>query len=399
MPARFVFFRLLSSDQAEWLQPDGRVQHGPLTALAEQALGARPILIAPGEAVMLHPISAPSRKRSTWARAVPYALEDQLAEDIEALHFALGSALDEGRLPVAVIGHDLLRAWLHRCEQSGLLPTAAVPEPLLLPWREGFWSVLLEDRRAVVRTGRWQGFATERETLALWLTEALIEAGETKPQGLRLWGEPLAELAEAPFAELQNQIESSVADTLPLYATTYQPSASLNLLQGPYSRQASWGRWLRPWRATAALVGALLLLQGGVSLYNHWRLQQEMVWLSSAMEQLYKEAVPGATRIVNPKAQLEARLRELRPGNAGGSTFFDLLQRGGQPLAHFPDILLRGLNYRDGQLDLSLQGGAPADLDQLRQQFNQQPGLQVEMRTTQRDGQAESKVTLKKSAL
>ena len=250
MPARFIFFRLLSSDQAEWLQPDGGVQHGPLTVLAEQAPGARPILIAPGEAVMLHPISAPSRKRSTWARAVPYALEDQLAEDIEALHFVLGSALDEGRLPVAVIGHDLLRAWLQSCEQGGLIPAAAVPEPLLLPWREGFWSVLLDERRAVVRTGRWQGFATERETLALWLTEALSEAGETKPQGLRIWGEPPAELADAPFAELQNQLESSVADPLPLYAATYQPSASLNLLQGPYSRQASWGRWLRPWRAT-----------------------------------------------------------------------------------------------------------------------------------------------------
>lgn len=398
MPARPVFFRMLSSDQAEWLHPDGRVQHGPLAVLADQATGARPLMIVPGEAVILHPLMAPSRKRSTWARAVPYALEDQLAEDIDALHFVLGSALDEGRLPVAIIGHDTLRDWLQICEQNGLTPAAAIPEPLLLPWRDGFWSVLLEPGRAVVRTGRWQGFATERETLALWLTEALTEVGEAKPQGLRIWGEAIPEWANTPFAELENQVESGLVEPLPLYAATYQPGTSLNLLQGRYSRQASWGRWLRPWRATAALAGALLLLQGGVSIYQYWRLQQEMVWLSSTMERLYKEAVPGATRIVNPKAQLEARLRELRPTNAAGSTFFDLLQRGGQPLGGFPDISLRGLNYRDGQLDLSLQGGAPAALDQLRQQFNQQPGLQVEMRTTQREGQAESKVTLKKSA-
>lgn len=399
MPAQPVLFRLLSPDQAEWLQPDGRVQHGPLTAFAEQAPGVRPILIVPGEAVILQPIIAPSRKRSTWARAVPYALEDQLAEDIEALHFVLGNALDEGRLPVAVIGHDTLRDWLQTCEQSGLTPAAAIPEPLLLPWREGFWSVLLEHGRAVVRTGRWQGFATERETLALWLTEALSEVGEAKPRGLCIWGEAIPELAETPLAELENQVESTSVETLSLYTTAYQPTTSLNLLQGPYSRQASWGRWLRPWRTTAALAGVLLILQGGTLIYNHWRLQKEMVWLNTEMERLYKEAVPGATRIVNPKAQLEARLRELRPTNTGGSTFFELLQRSGQPLGNFPDISLRGLNYRDGQLDLSLQGGAPAVLDQLRQQFNQQPSLQVEMRTTQRDGQAESKVTLKKAAL
>jgi general secretion pathway protein L len=35
------------------------------------------------------------------------------------------------------------------------------------------------------------------------------------------------------------------------------------------------------------------------------------------MERVYKEAVPGSTRIVNPKVQLEARLRELRPSGRG----------------------------------------------------------------------------------
>jgi general secretion pathway protein L len=113
---------------------------------------------------------------------------------------------------------------------------------------------------------------------------------------------------------------------------------------------------------------------------------------------VYKEAAPGSTRIVNPKVQLEARLRELRPSDTSSGTFFDLLYRGGQPLVNFPNVILRGFSYRDGQLDLSLQGGDPAVLDQLRQQLNQQPGLQAEMRTTQREGQVESKVILKKAA-
>jgi general secretion pathway protein L len=74
------------------------------------------------------------------------------------------------------------------------------------------------------------------------------------------------------------------------------------------------------------------------------------------------------------------------------------LNRGAQALTSASEVVLRGFSYRDGLLDLSLQGGNPAALDQLRQQLNQQPGLQAEMRTTQREGQMESKVTLKKAA-
>lgn len=398
MPAQLVFFRLLSPEQAEWRRPDGVIRRGSLPELAADAGGARQIMVAPGETVILHPIAAPSRKRSTWARAVPYALEDQVVEDIEALHFALGNALDGDRLPVAVVGHATVRAWLEACDQQGLSPAAAVPEPLLLPWREGDWSVLLDDRRAVVRLGRWDGFAAERDALGLVLAQALSEAGDDKPRRLRLWGTGAAQFSEAAIAELERAVEADPVEPLDLFAATYQPGTTLNLLQGPHGRQANWGRWLRPWRAAAALAGLWLLAQGGAHLYEHWRLGRELVALGAEMERVYKDAVPGSTRIVNPKAQLEARLRELRPSGAGGGALLELLTLGGRPLVGFPDVALRGFNYRDGQLDLSLQGGSPPVLDQLRQQLNQQPGLQAEIRTTQREGQAESKVTLKKAA-
>jgi general secretion pathway protein L len=97
---------------------------------------------------------------------------------------------------------------------------------------------------------------------------------------------------------------------------------------------------------------------------------------------------------VNPRVQLETRLRELQPSGASAANFLELLHQGGQPLTDFPEVSLRALGYRDGQLNMDLQGGSPAVLDQLQQRLNQQPGLRVEMRTTQRDGQVESKVTL-----
>ena len=392
MPAPLCFFRFVSDDEAEWLRPDGKVQRGPLADLAAQTVGARQILVAPGEKVTLHRLALPSRKRSTWARAVPFALEDHLVEDIDTLHFALGGVVDDGHLPVAVVHRALLRAWLASCEQAGLAPAAVIPDPLLLPWQSDEWSVLLEERRALVRTGRWEGFVTECDNLALLLNQALAEAGDAKPQRLRVWGTPPTELAETG---LEPHREDAPAEPLALFAAGYQTATILNLLQGAYSRQAHWGRWLRPWRAAALLAGMTVLAQGIGQVYEHWRLQRELTALRAEIERTFKDAVPEATRIVNPKVQMETRLRELAP--SGGDGFLELLYQGAQPLANFPNITLRGLGYRDGQLDLALEGGDPAVLDQLRQQFDRQPGLRMDMRTTQREGQMESKITLKKA--
>ena len=396
MPISLCFFRLLAPDQAEWSFSTGVVRRGALTELAAQAAGARLLLIAPGEAVSLHRVPLPSRKRSTWARAVPYALEDQLVEDIEALHFALADKPEDGHLAVAVVNRDTLRGWLDACAAAGVVPAAIVPEPLLLPWQEGDWSIVLEARRAVARTGRWAGFASERDLLELLLSQAVAEAGVAKPQRLRVWGHPPPALAEVG---LEPRIEDSAPEPLQVFASAYQPATAINLLQGVYSPRAHWGRWLRPWRTAAALASAWLLVQGFGLVYEHWSLRREQAALQAMMEQVYKDAVPGATRIVNPRIQLETRLRELRPANASGSgAFLDLLYRGGQPLASFPNVTLRGFSYRDGQLDLDLEGGSPAVLDQLQQKLGQQPGLQIEVRTTQREGQLQSKVTLKRAS-
>ncbi|HOW76606.1 MAG TPA: type II secretion system protein GspL [Candidatus Competibacteraceae bacterium] len=392
MPAPLCFFRFLAPDQAEWLRPDGEIQRGALAELASQAGSVRLMLVAPGEAVTLHRIPLPGRKRTLWTRAVPYALEDQLIDDIEALHFALGQTPDGDGLPVATVDHHVLRGWLETCAQAGLMPVAVIPDLLLLPWQEGDWSVLPDGQRIVVRIGRWAGFVTEPETLDWFLNQALVEAGDAKPQWLRIYGSP-----PPVTLDIEWQVENEPSGLLQCFAAGYRAETVLNLLQGPYSRQTPWKRWLRPWRATAILAGVWLSVQGVGLVYEHGRLQQEQIALRAAIEQVYKDAVPGSTRIVNPRVQLETRLRELTPVGASGGAFLELLYQGGQPLANFPDITLRGLSYREGQLDLALEGGNPAVLDQLRQQLEQQPGIRAEIRTTQREGQMESKVTLKKA--
>ena len=50
------------------------------------------------------------------ARAVPFALEEQLTEDIDQLSFAIGRRRSSGGTPVAAVSRTVLQGWLSRAE-------------------------------------------------------------------------------------------------------------------------------------------------------------------------------------------------------------------------------------------------------------------------------------------
>ncbi|MFO1432222.1 MAG: type II secretion system protein GspL [Candidatus Competibacteraceae bacterium] len=392
---QLLLFRFLSPEQVEWFKPDAGLQQGTAAELVTQVGADRLLLVAPGEAITLTTAQVPGRQRSARLKALPFALEDNLATDVEELHFAVGEFAGDS-IPVAVVDHKTLQSWLDNCTQAGLNPYAVIPEPLLLPYGENSWSLLQDDNRVIVRSGRWDGFVTDQSELETVLNLALAEAGEQAPQSLRVWGELAPELTGLAI-ELHQ--EESQPQPLRVFADGYQPDSAINLLQGPYSRQTQLDKWLRPWRAAAAMAGIWLLSQLVLQIAEYRQLKQEQVRLSAAMEQVYKEAVPEARKVINPRVQLESRLRELRSGDTtAGTGFLELLYRGGQPLQGLPGVTLRSLRYKENQLDFDLEGGSLELFDQLKQRFTEQTGVDTQIRTTKKEDKVESQITVKKVA-
>jgi len=390
-----LLFRFLTPDHVEWLAEDSSPQRGPLAAMAGHANVSQPILIVPGESLILTQATVPGRQRATRLKAIPYALEDNLAEDVENLHFAIGEFAAGMGIPVVVIRHHTLQSWLATCSQGGVTPTAVVPDILLLPYKEGAWSLLLENERAVLRNGPWQGFATKRDNLPLLLRLALAEAGEGTPQQLQVWGETTPELAE--FA-VPIESQSSSCTPLQVLAAGHQHVLPINLLQGPYSDRTHLGNRLRPWRAAAILASLWLGVHMLIQITEYRQLQQAQAELRMAMEHLYKDAVPNAQKIVNPRVQLENRLNELRQNHhVAKDLFLDLLYIGGQPLLTLNQVTLRSLRYKENQLDLALEGGSLELMDQLKQLY-EHSNIDVQMRTTKREAKVQSQVTLSKSS-
>ena len=385
--------------------PVDEVRAGTLQEAAVQAAGRRVLLLVPSAEVLLTRVRVPSRNRQRVLKAVPYALEEQLAGDIEQLHFALGTPRDE-EYPVAVVAQARMDAWLAACAAAGLQPEAVLPELLALPYVEGRWTLRVREEQASVRTGPAEGFGCERVNLAYLLrlcppgpnivdatAEANLDtaAADTRVPPLQPLGTPPSELAGEGFELLP----PDTRDPLLVMAETLTGRLPLNLLQGRYSRSEQLSRLWQPWRATAALLVAALALGSVYLAIDYYRLGQEQDQLRASIETVFRQALPE-TRMVNPRAQMEQRLAALQRGSGGGQAdFLVLLQRAGPVLRGTGGLELQGANYRDGTLDLELTVANLQVLDQVKQQLSQGGGLVAEIQSATADGEQRVKSRLR----
>ncbi|HFD80152.1 MAG TPA: type II secretion system protein GspL [Gammaproteobacteria bacterium] len=376
----------------DWLLADeqgrakGPVQRGVPEAGVLAAQHQVRVLV-PGSEVLLTRARVPLRNRKRALRAIPYALEEELAADVEQLHFAAGPMQDEGEYPVAVVERARMDAWGELLREHGITAAQWIPETLALEPAGEAWRVLAEADRLLVRSGDYAGFATDCDNLELLLD--LFAEREQAPEKLLIHGRPACELA--PRGVEVEVVEDPLLP-LELLALGCARGPVIDLLQGPYSRREEWGRLLRPWRATAALLLAAVVLGGVATAIDYYRLTQQQQALKAEIEALYRKTFPNARRIVNPRAQMEQKLKALqRRAGRGGGDFMTLLAETAAVVRATRGITVRGASYRDGRIDLDLQADNLQVLDKLKQALTGSGNLRAEIQSASTE--ADKKVT------
>ena len=99
---------------------------------AQTQLGANWTLVLPVEAVTACAVNLPTRKARWLRQALPFAVEELLAEEVELMHLALGEQLADGRHRVFAVRRSWLAGWLALCPTA---PQAIVVDADLLPSR------------------------------------------------------------------------------------------------------------------------------------------------------------------------------------------------------------------------------------------------------------------------
>ena len=213
---------------AHWLLVDalgnriGQVQQGSLADAATQAHGRRLTAFVPGEQVSLFLADIPSRSLQKVQQAVPFLLEDKLAEDADVLHFAAGLRDTGGHL-VAVTDQARMRLWLGEIAQAGLEPVQLMADTAALAIQPDTTVIALDGPYVMTRFPDGSGFTAEREFALGLLKRRLGVADGTDQARMRLW---LGEIAQAGLEPVQ-----LMADTA---ALAIQPDTTVIALDGPY---------------------------------------------------------------------------------------------------------------------------------------------------------------------
>lgn len=376
----------IAGDNWRWLRldadgtPASGIHAGSIADAAREADGLRVVVLVGGTHCLLTSVRIPGRNRQKLLRAVPFALEEQLSDEVELSHFALGEANADGDWAVAVINRNYMDRLVAALDPAGLDIQQVIPEVLAVPLIENEISALVIDDVVLVRNGRSSGYAVDSDNLDVMLS--MQHDQPAAPVRLMVRPDIQPPVIDTYPGEVIEDYYSD--DPLVIFAQGLD-SKSINLLQGPYSRSGDWARVWKPWRATAALLLVGILVSLVATGVDYYRLSRESEQLQARIEQIFRAAMPGTKRVVNPRLQMQQQLDRLQRGNASGGDFLSLLARTGSVLKDVDGVELGGISFRTGRLDLDLKIPNLQSLDQLKQALTASGGLGVEIQSATTD--------------
>ena len=153
---------------------------GPLAQLPRQLLqrAERIELVIPASQVLIVRARLPPGARRRSASLLAYAIEESTASEADANQVSwLGSAGDADVL--AVVDRQGLENWRHALVAADIHGDAVCCETLMLPLPAGGWGCAWNGREGFVRTGEFEGAATDsgdRESPPLSLSLMLEDA-------------------------------------------------------------------------------------------------------------------------------------------------------------------------------------------------------------------------------
>lgn len=319
--------RSVSEPAGVWSLTDGG-----LARLDLEAAGPAVVLV-PSEQVLTLAVDMPLKGRRERMAALPFAVEEQVAEPLDEVHVALGADIGAGRVLAGVVRHERMLAWTALVETAGLGRAAVTPDHMALPPPvDAGWSVRTVAGRSLVRQSDGVGFALP----TAMLPDAWAAAGRP----------PLQSSGDALPAGM-------VADDAPIgLATRRLPPPLLDLRQGLYAVRGRPERaLLRRLAAVAALAVAAhtaILAADAVALSRMAEARREEV------RALVRQTAPGLPVDGDLAAELASRLAV---GDGERSRFLPLLARSSGALRTVtPALRLQGLSYgADGRLTLEVE--------------------------------------------
>ncbi|HYU70228.1 MAG TPA: type II secretion system protein GspL [Burkholderiales bacterium] len=340
----------------------GAVRQGVQRGLEGLAPAEEIIVWTPAADTLLLRARLPTRSNAKIVQALPYALEEQLIDPPERLHFAFAHEAD-GALAVAVTRRDRMESWLAALAAAGLAPTHLAPVTLSVPLAERAWTLAFVDAEMVLRSGARAGLGgpIERRPPA-WLHAALAEARAeaSAPERILLVDAP----ADLDCAAWRDALGLPVEAMRPGEASV--PGDPLDLLQQHYAPRARLAALKRAYIPAAALLAAWLAATLVFDAVEWARVSSKARAAEEEMRALLLKSFPETRAILDPAEQMRRGLEDLgaRSGIAAPGDMLFLLARAAPAIERESRVRAQGIEYAERALIIRI-AASEADAESL----------------------------------
>lgn len=238
-------------------------------------------LWVPSERVLVFRMALPKVSRRKQLEMLPWMLEDQLLSSPDNFEFfvvqnpVVGN--EDSESLIYVVEKTALGQWMLLAEAASVAPEKMVPDFLALPYEEGRWTVYTDEGRMLVRTGLYEGFATE---LGFgWQQLELMISQLEEPIRLSHLGSSETLIPDS----FEDNIDSEAGNIN--WAFTEFPLA-IDIL--PDAMRPKRTNTFKQWLPVVTAAVFLLVFSMSYMLVQTWAWQRDAVVLEEAVGQNYK---------------------------------------------------------------------------------------------------------------
>ena len=365
----------------EWVRVDGQQvdAFGEVPSLDDYPISEDVELIGvvPGEWVTVHNVAIPTKSKKQFMLALPYSLEEVLAEDVENMHFVCPVWKAGEDCKVMVVAKDKMLEWQALANEHRLPIEQLIPDHLLLPFHDSAdYSLAISQDQLLASQRDGFGATLDKEFLDIWLMDVPMAA--TIAVNDRELAEEIVE--NNPDRDVRHwSFGSKMAHWL-----AYFPEVKFDL----------WGDTFRPsvkkfsWRAYSlpiVIATLAVVIKLGYDTYRYFDLHREIKSINSQMQAVVTSTFPQIDFVEQDREMFMMEEAIKRIGAVDQTQNLQTVLAQVSTVLRRQGITIANMSYRDEQLQITCELQNFSQVDQVTQQLNAQPTIRAELQSSSSD--------------
>jgi general secretion pathway protein L len=341
------------------------------------------VALWPARASFVTEVSLPGGQARFLQQALPFAVEEQVAQDIEQIHIALGAKSKQGGYTVVNIDRSLFEAHYDAIQngENDFHLSGMYVDADCLVLAESDISICLSDGSVLIKSSDGKLISLKSDNLIPYLDSIFLEPSEdqeAKDLSLRIWVAAdymeqakmlIAQIEQYPHLKIDIEQYGMSEFEFLCECSLRNKQTLTNLCQGDFkvthAANSSWRRW----RSVAVVAGIGFLLQLGVFIGQGMHYEKQADIVAETALATYQKVVPNSKKVTVGKLPriIKGKLNQQRQGGSVEVDFLQLLGEAGYQFnrnQYKKQLLFKSINYNQQRAELVLEMQAQS-FDQL----------------------------------